>query len=82
MELNPNHRVTAALHEQWHKVAYLIMRKTGIERLEITAEDLERFMAEPPMAIAGQDKDGKLTIFLLPMEKAEELARKEGGLLI
>lgn len=45
MELNPNHQVVRQAHEQWHKVAALIMVALGRTELHITMADVEKIAA-------------------------------------
>jgi hypothetical protein len=39
-ELNPNHPVTKAAREQWHKLLTLVMLKQGLTHVVITRQDI------------------------------------------
>lgn len=76
-ELNPNHPVTAALREQWHKLCAVLVHKTGKREVVVTGEDLEAltrmFGGEMPCLLAHTRADG-IYLSLLP----ESEARKKG----
>ena len=77
-ELNPNHPVTQAMHDHWHKICLLLMRKQGLQRVVITPEDIQ---ATPSGgAIAVQEQHDGLHVFLVDAAEAQSLARKHGGL--
>jgi hypothetical protein len=44
MELNPNHPVTKSAHDQWHKIAALILHKLGHHSIKITTKDVENLI--------------------------------------
>ncbi len=77
MELNPNHPVTRAVSEHWHKIAALLMFKYKIEHAVITIDDIKNM---PNSAIAVQELSDGIHIRLIDGADAERLARKEGGL--
>lgn len=78
-ELNPNHSVTRALHDKWPVICAILMRKFGKSRVTITLEDLQRFNASSE-AIAARGNVNDIELFLVDMNEAIALARKEGGL--
>jgi len=45
MELNPNHPVTTEVREQWHKLCALVILKSGVRDVTITAQDIDAFMS-------------------------------------
>lgn len=85
-KLNPNNEVVQAVDDQWHKIVYVIMRKLGVENVDITMEDIKRVQEESNRFAVCLDclSHGKLeptmAVRILPMEEAERLAREEGGL--
>ena len=81
MELNPNHPVTAAMSEQWHKIVAIMMHKLGLTRLEITPADIQAFAESGSSGITARTENEVIELNLVSWEEAERLARKEGGLL-
>jgi hypothetical protein len=85
MEFNPNHKVTQGLHDHWHKIAALILHKLGVKQVVIDLDDFQSLEDSYPNGmpcVVAQDKDNKLTIWLVTEQEGRELAKKEGGLLI
>lgn len=78
-ELNPNHPVTQEMHDNWHKIVALIMRKFGVSEVEIGLEDIS---GEGMAVVADTRKNDVLIIRLITMKEAEKLAKEVGGLLI
>jgi hypothetical protein len=81
MEINPNHPVTMAVHDHWHKIALLLMLKMGKPRVVITPAEIQQLLYSNigGITIRTDDEIGIILEIVTP-EKAEELARKEGGL--
>ncbi len=79
MELNPNHPVTAANREHWHKLCALLMVKQGLTTVEFTMADVARLHGSDA-AIVVDEREGRLRLHMMPMQEAERLAREEGGL--
>lgn len=79
MELNPNHLVTRAAHDQWHKFAAILMLKLGKTAVEVTIEDVER-LGDSEQCIVLDGRGGKCVLRLMTMAEGEKLAREEGGL--
>lgn len=77
-ELNPNHPMTQAIHDQWYKFCALIMSKYDLHNVIITMDDIHKLGSDKCLAV--QEKLDGLHIRLIDLEEAEELARKEGGL--
>lgn len=78
-ELNPNHPVTREMSPVWHKVAALVMHKCGVQKLEITPDDIEAFSGQN-MCIVAHPVDRVLTVSLVTMAEGQRLAREAGGL--
>ncbi len=80
-ELNPNHEVTQAVREQWHKIAALLILKFDLGRVVITEADLVKFGNIPGGAniVIKDQKDG-IHIWLVSDEEGARLAKEEGGL--
>lgn len=79
MELNPGHPVTAATHDQWHKIVLLVMEKLGATEVIITQKDVDRALRDPDRAVLAHDKADGLHIKIITMAEAERLARTQGG---
>lgn len=45
MELNPKHPVTEKMRSEWHKIAALLLYKSGATSCTISVADLEDFTA-------------------------------------
>jgi hypothetical protein len=81
MELNPNHPVTQAIHDHWHKICALMMLKLNQKHIVITMADVLA-MGDDANAVTIQELPDGIHIRLVSMEEGEVLARKEGGLLV
>lgn len=80
MELNPNHPVTQAIHDHWHKIAALILYKLEIEEIVISANDIN-LLGNSEKAVMFEELEDGIHVRLVSMEEAERLAVKEGGKL-
>ena len=78
-EINPNHPVTRAISDHWHKVAALIMFITDKRRLIATPEMIDRMGREDLVIILHEHADS-LEIRLMPREEGEKLAKEHGGM--
>lgn len=82
MELNPNHKVVRQAHDNWHKIAALIMVKMGLKELQLTLDDVNK-IAQGNVNIVldarGKSETGVLIVRIVDDKTAEALARKEGG---
>lgn len=78
MELNPNHPVAQALHNQWHKLAALLMFKLEVDHVVISAADIAQIGSG--LGIAAQEKPDGIHLTLVDMATAHAIARREGGL--
>lgn len=82
MELNPNHKAVRQVHDQWHKIAALIMLKQGLTELQITVPDVEKLAAGNVNIVIdarSETQTGVLLIRIVDDKTARELAQKEGG---
>jgi hypothetical protein len=77
MELNPEHPVTKALHDQWYKLCALLLMRLGnsavIAEADLTAL-VERFADGGGPAIVCHSKTDGIYLTLVSMEDA----RKKG----
>jgi hypothetical protein len=82
IEHNPNHPVTRAVHDHWHKiVAILLSRPPYNGRTVITEEEIERWGKQyEGWSVVIKDSDQKLTLFRVDEKEGKRLAREEGGL--
>ena len=80
--------MTQFAREQWYKIAAILMQKMEASHkhpalpdyeVEITPGEIDR-ISQRDMAIVIQEREQRLFIRLMPRAKAEELARKEGGM--
>jgi hypothetical protein len=84
-ELNPNHPVTAAVSDHWHKIVALMMMQQGVEEVEISLAEIREMIPDDPAkmkAVIIRDTGQSIIIRLVPMSEAEKLAREAGGLLV
>lgn len=80
-ELNPNHPVTREVHDLWHKIAALMLHKSGKKEMRITLADLQAWEREYPNgAIVIKANNLDFHLWLITQEEGADLARKEGGL--
>lgn len=82
MERNPNHPVTRAVREEWHKVAALLMFKFGVTDVTITLADIENWTKFDRMNIVLHEHRDSLEVRLVTDAEATQLAAKAGGLPI
>lgn len=80
MELNPNHPVTSAMNEQWHKIVAVLLHKFGLNHTEITPQDLNAFAKSGLGAVTVKTENEVIELNLISFEEAERLAKIEGGL--
>lgn len=83
IERNPNHRVTSALHDHWHKLLAIVLHKHRHDLprdVVVTAADLNAFEAAGHINIVAHDKPDGLHLLLVDDAEAERLAKREGGL--
>lgn len=82
-EMNPNHGVTQELHDQWHKVAMVLLNKLGKKQIKITMQDVQDltkiFPGEQPV-IMFNAKDDHILLEIISFSEAEKLAKQVGGL--
>lgn len=80
MEMNPNHPMTEAVRDQWHKIVVLLMMKLKKSHIEITQGEIEQMASGSVGAVTIQAKDDRIILNLVSPSEAARLARKEGGL--
>ncbi len=80
--LNPNHRMTQATEDQWHKIAGLILHKLGQREVVLTKQDI--LSATDPgggmLCIAIEEKADGIHVRLVSEAEGRRLARENGGL--
>lgn len=80
-ELNPNHPVTSAAHDHWHKIVAILMHKFDLGHVCITEKDFERFTAEcPDHVVLLHDRSDGMHLKIISRAEGERLAREAGGL--
>jgi hypothetical protein len=80
MELNPNHPVTRAAHDQWHKIALLLMRMMGETAVVIPAEEVAKLADTfDGGAITIKFRDDGIHLRIVGPAEAARLLREEGG---
>jgi hypothetical protein len=78
---NPNHPVSRAAENLWHKIAALLVFKTGATEAFISTADFERLAARPGGTnITIRFTDTGVHLQLVSDAEAERLAREQGGL--
>lgn len=77
-ELNPNHPMTRAVGNQWHKLTALLMLKYGTDHVVITEDDIVNMPKDT--AITIEERSDGIHLRIVDAETAALLARKEGGL--
>lgn len=80
MERNPNHPVTNAMRDQWHKLCAIALWLSGKTELNITAKDIEDFQESELKNIVVHPQADVITLRLVSDEEGKRLALKEGGL--
>lgn len=82
-ELNPNHPVTAMVHDHWHKIVALLIHKFDLGDVLITMDDLLAlqldFNGEMPAVLLHDKADG-MHLKIVTEVEAAHLAREHGGL--
>ncbi len=75
-EINPEHLVTRAVHDMWHTLCLILIKKQGLEEVVISPQD---FADIPPnsLAISVQELPDGLHLKILSMEAAKKLADEE-----
>jgi len=76
-EINPNHAVTRAVHDQWHKIAALLVQKLGGSALITSADVMALGMDK---AVTVQELSDGIHVRIVSLAEAEKLARQHGGL--
>lgn len=82
-ELNPNHPITRAAHDQWHKLLALAMFVTNHTEVHIREVDITNFLRKYNAVVldtTDEKAKGHIVLKLVTLAEAEKLARKAGGL--
>lgn len=83
MELNPNHKVVRQAHDNWHKIAALIMVKLDLKELELNQADINKICGGNINIVLDARKEsetGNLTVRIVDDKTALKLAREAGGM--
>lgn len=82
-ELNPNHIVTATMHDHWYKLlAFVVLKYLPGREIVITTEDIHNAMSQfkgMPCVVANDQPDG-MRISVVDEKEGRRLAKKAGGL--
>lgn len=79
--INPNHPVSRAFGDEWHKLCALILSKLGLDRIYITAEDIAALEARHGGAvILCHSRKDSIELRIVTEEEAERIGREVGGL--
>lgn len=78
-EVNPEHPVTKAAHENWHKICALIMAKLNLKHLSIPLEFLMKWADNPkPSNIVLRDTGISLELTLADEEETKRIVKEYG----
>lgn len=79
MEINPDHPVTKAIHNDWHKIVALLLHKFGVQQVTFTSHDMEHLVAAFPdmPTVIIREQSGKLIVRLVSLAAAQREAAKE-----
>ncbi len=77
MELNPNHPFTSKMHDQWHKLAAILVNRVAKGKTTITVDEISRMDGK---AITMKETAAGIELRIVTMEEGERLAKEEGGL--
>jgi len=76
MEINPHHPTTKAVHDEWHKIAAILMGKFKTRHVVLTIADIDSIAGEN---IAIQELPDGLHVRLVDDKEASRLAKQHGG---
>lgn len=79
MEINPDHPMTKAMHDQWHKIAVLLMMKLKQRHIEISASDIEKLIASESSTVVVQTKGDKIILDLVSEAEGKRILKQQGG---
>jgi hypothetical protein len=77
MELNPDHKVTKAAHDHWHKILALVMTKYNIDAAEFTNDEIQKLLGHNERAVVLQEKKDRIVVRCMSMKEAETLLAGE-----
>ena len=72
-EINPSNPVVAAARDNWHKIAAMIMWKTGLKEVVITDEDIDEMNKGGFVGIAISEKGKNLCVHFVQGEGVHRL---------
>jgi hypothetical protein len=75
MELNPNHPMTAGVHDHWYKLAAMLVNRIPGQRTVITEDEIRRMDGK---AITMKETAAGIELRIVTMEEGERLANEEG----
>lgn len=75
-ELNPEHPVTRAVSEHWHKIAAMVMKQQGLCEVEITEETIRSING---LCIVMDGQDDRLVVRLVAEEMAAVMLEAENS---
>lgn len=78
MELNPNHPVTKAMRDHWHKIVAMMMLRAGEDHVVFTDEDIKALAMGDKNIVLEELADG-LHIRLVSDIEVLRLAKERGG---
>jgi hypothetical protein len=83
-EINPNHPMTRAVHDHWHKFVAILLHKFGKKEITISLQDVMAMREEfnDDVIVIAQEKGENIVLRLVTGEEGRRLARAEGGLPI
>lgn len=76
---NPQHEVTQHAQENWHKLAALLLVKSG-GRVVITADDIRELADGPRQAVVVHYHQDSIELYMVDDDTAQLLAADAGGL--
>ena len=80
-ELNPNHPVTMAMHDNWHKIVAILLARDYNGKTEITQAEIQKWSQKyEGHSVVIKETEGKLKLWLVNQEEGERLIREAGGL--
>lgn len=79
-ELNPEHPVTSAMHDHWHKIVALIMYKQGLKEVKITMDDmheLQKQYANTMPVVIVEEIGEVLSVRIITEQEGQDLINKQ-----
>lgn len=77
-EINPHNELVKQAHDNWYKIAAIIIHKFKLPEVIITHDDIVSFTKDcPDCAILMHDKKDGIHLMLITDEQARKLAKEE-----